>query len=607
MKNLLLLLICLLCFGTQSFSQPFEMGIHGNYFLTGGGSPADFQHYSIETTPGGEYVLAGAIDPFTGSTLTHIHLMKLDATGNQLWSREISGFVDDAALDVMVEPNGNIVLTGYVSAASNAPEMYITKYDPSGTLLGQRIITGFPEVGSVGTNIIRSSSGTYIIGGFFSETPVSYPLTSGQAVLIEVDPNTLNPISTCYLSKGVMSNGHTSINDIIEIPGTGYFATGSYEKSNGTLGVLAVILDYSLNVTTDLSCYFSFIYDERGVSALYDPALDEIFMVSNNDGTKKPLIYRIINASGAATIFENYGVGFFEPGLVPIQITEGSAFQLIESPWDPSKLIIAGRFKNGPIGTGTDNTNWLIEIDKTPWTLSTSDGIMWDMPSSNYATFAPTPMGSLFSTFTGWHSYIYNSEIVTNRGDNAGVVIVAPTSDIIGSSYGFDVVSTNNLNSLGCYEKIIGQISDENFFMDPIESSSGAPIGIHPTLGHFFYNVGQDWICNDPSLPRLPVFGDGTDGAEVKDPSAIAFIDEATIDLTIAPNPSADIFTVTFRENVKGQFTITNSVGQIVYRSAQINGADYTESIDFSEFESGTYIFQFTNENERIIKKLIKM
>lgn len=605
-QNLLMTVICLLCLGASSYAQPFEMAYHGTY-----GPPpgfplyaSDFQHYSIETTPGGDYVLAGTVlNSAVGNT--DIHLLKIDPTGTILWEVNLDymGF-DDAALDVVVDPAGEIVLTGHVCNSPNFPEMYVAKYDPNGVFMADNIITGFPTAASSGTNIIYSSSTNhYIIGGFHADPPVMHPHVNAEAVLVEVDP-ALNPVtsSTFSFNGGPAYDSHASINDVLEIPGVGYFATGSYESSAGTPGVLAVTVDLGLNLMMDNSFNDGTYIDQRGVTAFYDAATDEIFLVSNHDATSNPQIRRLVGASGGGAIAQELEINLFDP--ITGAVIDASAFQLIDCPWNPSQMIMAGRFKFGNItGTGVDNNNWLLEVDKA--TLGLGASMMWDVTSPNYEAFAPTVMGPLFSTYVGPHPYMYNEEIVTNRNDLMGVVTVTPT-DIASPNFGIDVVTTNNMAALGCYQALASFTNPTSHIPEPIMFNPWPVSPMSPNImgGR---STGMDWNCHDPGLPRLPGTGGGSEVNEAG-VSSIAENNGGTIGLNVSPNPSSNEFTIVLNgDNLDGTFTVSNAVGQIVYQSAQINGTTYTDRIDLSGFENGIYILRFTGNNQQIVKKLIKV
>lgn len=272
----------------------------------------------------------------------------------------------------------------------------------------------------------------------------------------------------------------------------------------------------------------------------------------------------------------------------------------MECPWNPADIVLAGRFKFGP-GT-SDNNVWLLSLRKSNFALT--GGMLWNVTSANYESFAPTVMGPLFSTFVGAHPYIFTEEIITNRVDMAGLTIVSPT-DIASPSYGIDVVTTNGMSSLGCYDPIRAILTPCGHIPDPIVWTPGGLPSNMPGLAVMNRRTGQDWNCHDPSLPRGPETGDGSGDIAHE----LASIDsENTIGLTVSPNPSTDAFQVQFNGNaVNGQIQVMNNMGQIVYQSGEINTGNFTELIDLSAFENGIYILQFSDGEHQITKKLIKL
>ena len=89
------------------------------------GGPGDDRIVGVEPTPDGGYILAGnfaqSIDfgsgPLTGTN--DIFVAKLDAMGNEVWSKRFGDADVDGVQDVAVSADGSILLTGFFEAAIN--------------------------------------------------------------------------------------------------------------------------------------------------------------------------------------------------------------------------------------------------------------------------------------------------------------------------------------------------------------------------------------------------------------------------------------------------------------------------------------------------------
>ena len=78
--------------------------------------------------------------------------------------------------------------------------------------------------------------------------------------------------------------------------------------------------------------------------------------------------------------------------------------------------------------------------------------------------------------------------------------------------------------------------------------------------------------------------------------------------LDVYPNPSRDVFNVTFTsEDVQDlEVRVVNIVGEIVYtENLQQFVGEYTKSIDLATYTKGVYFLEITTDNGVVNKKLI--
>ncbi len=117
----------------------------------------------------------------------------------------------------------------------------------------------------------------------------------------------------------------------------------------------------------------------------------------------------------------------------------------------------------------------------------------------------------------------------------------------------------------------------------------------------------SDTYCRDQfMLVFEPCQGCGEGARATSAPGNSANASE--FDFAVSPNPSATIFNVELKgEELNGQFEIKNTLGQTVYTSALIQGNYYRGTIDASSFEQGVYLIVFTNGEQQLTKRIIKL
>ncbi len=424
----------------------------------------DFNHYSVETTAGGDMLFAGTLfEPGNNK----IHVFKMDPNGNVLCEQTLDLSSDDRALDVTEDPNQRIVVTGY-TMVNGLPELIVARFNSACACEQNTIASGYPV--SAGTNIIWSgASQSYIVGGMRADQ-FTNPLYDNYAIVLEFDANlTMGNVREL---RGV-EHHHASVNDIIEMP-NGYFITGSIDDEIGIQGVLAAWLDLNLNVTNTLS-FESTNSQHEGVSSVYDSGTDKLYIMSNNSAFHNPQITTISSASTmSAAITGNYYLGL-DPNFGP---ANASGFELKQSIYNPNNLVAAGYFRTGGGAPYTNAAPWLAEFQKA--TGTNVQTVVNSAPSPNFHAHG----GGMFSTFAGVHPYIFSQEILTIRPDGAGYVYVGPRT--VGGNYGLEVISTD-----------FNHVSND--CLDPLSWSPG-PISEQPITTYnspgFMTQSSQSFSCS---------------------------------------------------------------------------------------------------------------
>ena len=78
--------------------------------------------------------------------------------------------------------------------------------------------------------------------------------------------------------------------------------------------------------------------------------------------------------------------------------------------------------------------------------------------------------------------------------------------------------------------------------------------------------------------------------------------------VTIAPNPNAGNFNVSFDSNTKENYTLElrNVLGQVIYQETLTNHIGvYSKQFDVSEFSKGMYMISLTDGKNEVVKKII--
>jgi len=121
---------------------------------------------SVKETPDHGFVVAGYVSGFAG---TNPYLFKLDSTGTtESWSL-ILGSGEGSANHVIVDPNGNYVVTGtkYVSHGGGLfvmlPAAFVSKVSPSGIVLQDQIFDNLIDNSS--RAVRYTSGGDFVIAG----------------------------------------------------------------------------------------------------------------------------------------------------------------------------------------------------------------------------------------------------------------------------------------------------------------------------------------------------------------------------------------------------------------------------------------------------------
>jgi hypothetical protein len=111
---------------------------------------------SIQQTSDGGYIIVGYARLLPWSGIADMLPIKLNFSGDTLWTRRYGGSNEDQGYFVRQTTDG-----GYIIAGSTGGKMYLVKTDSVGSTLWTKTYEG----GTVGRSVQQTSDGGYIIGG----------------------------------------------------------------------------------------------------------------------------------------------------------------------------------------------------------------------------------------------------------------------------------------------------------------------------------------------------------------------------------------------------------------------------------------------------------
>ena len=116
---------------------------------------------ALPTNDGG-FVLVGTTLPATG--FRDIFLLKTDGAGDSLWSVRLGGNNADYGNAIQQTDDGGFIIAGETASFGNGwTDFYLVKTDAAGGLQWSKTFGGSSE--EVGTSVIRTSDGGYLIAG----------------------------------------------------------------------------------------------------------------------------------------------------------------------------------------------------------------------------------------------------------------------------------------------------------------------------------------------------------------------------------------------------------------------------------------------------------
>jgi hypothetical protein len=147
-----------------------------------------------------------------------------------LWENYFGRQYMDAGI-TSTKGNGDYyLLAGYYLTDDNEEETFISKIDPNGEILNQKVLTG--NFMDIPVSMLRNSYGNYILAGYSNSSTNDFPSNNGRfdSWIIEFDDD-LNILWQTQLG----GEGIDYIYDIAQTADGNYFFTGYTESSSGNI------------------------------------------------------------------------------------------------------------------------------------------------------------------------------------------------------------------------------------------------------------------------------------------------------------------------------------------------------------------------------------
>ena len=183
-----------------------------------GGMGNEQLFYSIQKSGGG-YICIGITSSF-GAGSNDFYLLDLNANGDTLATRCYGGVGDDIVNNFVATPDKGYLLCGYsnsFSGGSSYNDVYVIKTDSLFNIQWSKTYGGSND--DYGFNIIKTSSGNYIIAGFTSSFGGVNDTIKGYAICINLLGDTL-------WSKVYTYGGQNEFVDVIETADSNLVFTG---------------------------------------------------------------------------------------------------------------------------------------------------------------------------------------------------------------------------------------------------------------------------------------------------------------------------------------------------------------------------------------------
>ena len=205
-----------------------------------GGKSLD-QFSSISKTKSGDYILSGST--LSQSSNEDMWVMKIDENGDDIWGKTYGGIDDDYAVSIVEIPSGEFILVGQTKSSirDNGFNILVSKLNSTGAELWSSEISGKGDKIANSFSLLNDEKNGFIIIG-------QLRIKGGQSKILMIKMNQHGKIIWERTYGGnYISEGNSVLDD-----GTGLFVMGNHDiDSNGNSEIIFFKTDYDGKIISD--------------------------------------------------------------------------------------------------------------------------------------------------------------------------------------------------------------------------------------------------------------------------------------------------------------------------------------------------------------------
>ena len=164
--------------------------------------------YEVYETSDGGFVIGGHSSS-TDTANYSMHLVKLDGSGNEVWSQDFNQAVGRAYSMKIADDGGFIIAGNAVSGSGNAPTALIRKVDSSGNEEWSYELTSFSEQGFLNIDVLNN--GDFLAVGYADNDMLIEKFSSSGSLLWSKLIGNSDIVETAYSSEEIISSNELII------------------------------------------------------------------------------------------------------------------------------------------------------------------------------------------------------------------------------------------------------------------------------------------------------------------------------------------------------------------------------------------------------------
>jgi len=540
----------------------------------------DYPNHSVETAQ--DFVVYGCTerDPNTGLLSP---MFKITLTNGTNWGSFNLDFPDEVILmDFALRLNAGtvprIILTGMTTDPNNPYKMYVAEVDFTGNMIQSSFFTDPAGEYLIPHQVIYSTTqnGRVIVvgtkaAGSFSGLPPNAVAKKGFVMVLDANNYGVVPVFQEMNSPNIAGGSDNDmLESVCEMPGTGYFITGSANNPQANeQNLLTMGIDYN-GVVLHSSIFDNTNFQYMGASVHYRPstaAQPVVYVLANNSAGHTFEIAAFNGLTGVPGPFYRYNITNIVPPGSGIDVN-GFRLQLTAN--------------NQPLVTGyiSAPTGVLPEL-LTPFQMLFSANLNTYIqgkfyPASNNNN---SPLNGYFSE-AGNSVYANTPDVVAYNSISAKTYVINPNTGT-----GYDVSTSNPSVVSGC-EK--GLKTQQVVMQVPLVGHASHP-NVQVNKNPYIF----------PKTPRNIHDGVLCPFAIMPNPSGGT--------ATLSPNPATTELAVSLDTEIR-DIIVTDMKGNVVLKAVPSERSKMAAALDISGLKPGVYFVDITNaegiiEREKFIKQ----